>query len=221
MRSIDIRKNKTLKLKNVLQRKIQISESEEHLDKAIEEMYSYIKSKGAVAKGSVIKHKKITESDNGIQNAEVTIMIQCDNYIQNTELPYHMEKEICIKNTMYCSYIGPQDNFKLAYDKINIVAFEENVQLYDESYTIFVDSDESDDSVFVKVYVPSYNSDKIYLGNIREYFTLPLIFIGIVMCILKIMEIEAPMWFLIIALIVASVVTITHIREFIITKMHK
>ncbi len=72
-------------------------------------------------------------------NMEICILLQCNNYIYSVDKPYVMEPVIRISNCMYCRYIGPEEKLKFAYDKINLEAFENDIELTGESYTVFVD----------------------------------------------------------------------------------
>ena len=52
---------------------------------------------------------------------------------------------------MYARYIGPEETLKFAYDKISIIAFEEDIDLSTENYTILVD--QQDDDIVADVFI--------------------------------------------------------------------
>ena len=54
-------------------------------------------------------------------------MRQANNFIHNVEAPYTMESVLRVRNCMYARYTGPEEKLKLAYDKINVTAFEEDI----------------------------------------------------------------------------------------------
>ena len=54
---------------------------------------------------------------------------------------------------MYCRYTGPEEKLKFAYDKIQLTAFEENIPLKGDSYTIFVDKNEEDETIVADVFM--------------------------------------------------------------------
>lgn len=87
-------------------------------------MQSYIKKKGVIQKGPLIQYTSMNIKDNQEVDLKITLMMQCNNYIHSTEEPYSMESLIRVQNCMYCRYNGPQEKLKLAYDKINVEAFE-------------------------------------------------------------------------------------------------
>ena len=85
-------------------------------------------------------------------------MLQCNNFIHNVEQPYYMESVIRVPNALYCRYTGPESSLKLAYDKVQLEAFEQNIKLEDCNYTIFISSNEDDDVMVADVFVPRANS---------------------------------------------------------------
>jgi hypothetical protein len=52
---------------------------------------------------------------------------------------------------MYVSYQGEESKLKFAYDKINLKAFEEDIPLKGDSYTIFID--QQDDQIIADVFM--------------------------------------------------------------------
>ena len=62
-----------------------------------------------------------------------------------------MESLIRVRNCMYAHYVGPEEKLKLAYDKINVTAFEEDIELLNENYTIFVN--QQDDELVADIFV--------------------------------------------------------------------
>jgi len=59
---------------------------------------------------------------------------------------------------MYCRYIGLEDKLKLAYDKLNLTAFENDIQLKGDSYKIFVDRNEEENTIIAEVFMPRADS---------------------------------------------------------------
>lgn len=81
------------------------------------------------------------------------MMLQCNNYINNVEQPYAMESVVRVPNAMYCRYNGPEEKLKFAYDKIQLEAFENDIPLKGDSYTIFVDRDEENETITADVFM--------------------------------------------------------------------
>ncbi len=153
MNKLQFSENKTLKLTNVLKYKMLISEEDFDFNIAIEQMQSYIKTKGAIQVGPLIQYTRTFINDNDEADIEIIMMLQCNNYIHSVEYPYSMESVLKITNAMYCRYTGPESKLKFAYDKINLVAFEEDIELEDYNYTIFVDNEE-EDVMIADVFIP-------------------------------------------------------------------
>ena len=151
--------NKILKLQNVLIAKVDFSEEKMDINLLIEKMQSYIKVKGAMQIGPLIQNTKTFINKEHELDVEVTLLLQCNNYIHNVEQPYYMESILRVQNCMYCRYIGPEEKLKFAYDKINLEAFENDIELTGESYTVFVDQNEEEGTIVADVFMPKVNED--------------------------------------------------------------
>lgn len=62
-----------------------------------------------------------------------------------------MNSIIRIQNCIYARFTGLEEKLKLAYDKINVTAFEEDIELSNTSYTIFVDK--HDENIVADIFV--------------------------------------------------------------------
>lgn len=156
MNKIQYSNNKTLKLTNVLKYKVSIGDKNFDLNICIEQMKSYIKTKGTNSVGPLIQYTQTFVNEVGEIDMDIFIMLQCNNYIHNIEQPYFMESIIRVPNALYCRYTGPESCLKFAYDKVRLEAFEQNIKLDDCNYTIFVSSNE--DVMIADVFVPRSNS---------------------------------------------------------------
>ncbi len=150
MKKINVSDSKTLKLSNVVINEITIEQSK-NIVILVEKMENYIKSKGATPIGPLIQKTSYQINDEGKLDIKVCLMRQANNFIHNVEPPYTMESVLRVKNCMYARYTGPEEKLKFAYDKINLTAFEEDIELSNESYTIFVDK--QDDNIIADVFV--------------------------------------------------------------------
>lgn len=148
--SIQLSKNKTLKLSNVLICELDMSDSEDFATKVLQ-MDNYIKAKGFLPIGPVIQKTQYKINEDGQLEISVRLLRQANNFIHHVEPPYTMESILRVKNCLYVRYTGPEEKIKLAYDKINVTAFEEEIELSDENYTIFVD--QQDDKIIADVFV--------------------------------------------------------------------
>lgn len=135
--TITIADNKTLKLTNVLSIKLDITTNVD-VNKKISQLESYIKIKGVNPIGPLCQKTSYTVDNKGNLNVNFFLMQQCDKCISNVEAPYKMDSIIRIQNCVYARFTGPESSLKLAYDKINVFAFEENIDLLNDNYTIYI-----------------------------------------------------------------------------------
>ena len=154
MGKLNINHSKTIRLTNVIAYQSLMDDNETTLDIIINQMQSYIRTKGVMQVGPLIQYAETYTNNDGELDMNIMFMLQCNNYIHSVEAPYSMYSVIRIPNCMYCRYIGPDDKVGLAYQKIQIEAFEENIMLKDCSYTVFVDSDEEEDTIVADVFIP-------------------------------------------------------------------
>jgi hypothetical protein len=126
-------------------------EMENNFSSAIIKMENYIKSKGAMPIGPIIQKTAYSVNEEGQFDIRLYLMRQTNNYINHVQEPYKMESILRVRNCMYAHYIGPEEKVKFAYDKINVTAFEEDIELSNENYTIFVD--QQDDNIVADVFV--------------------------------------------------------------------
>ena len=148
--TISLGQNKVLKLTNVLISEIDIQGNDD-FNKLIFQIENYIKSKGATPIGPLIQKTEYHVNEEGQIDIKVNFMRQASNFIHNVEAPYSMESVVRVKNCMYARYTGPEEKIKLAYDKINVTAFEENIELSNSNFTIFVDK--QDDNIVADIFV--------------------------------------------------------------------
>ena len=122
-----------------------------NVEHSIIQMDNYIKSKGVTPIGPLIQKTEYSVNDEGQIDIKVYLMRQANNFIHNVEAPYTMESVLRVRNCMYARYTGPEEKLKLAYDKINVTDFEEDIELSNSNYTIFVDK--QDDNIVADIFV--------------------------------------------------------------------
>lgn len=154
MDKIATNKSKILKLINVFTYKCLLQEEDFNFQTAVDQMESYIRTKGAMQIGPLIQYTNVKTDEAGDMDLEVVLMLQCNNYIHSVEPPYSMEAVIRVPDCMYCRYTGPEEKLNFAYDKINLEAFEEDIELETCNYTVFVDSNEEDETIVADVFIP-------------------------------------------------------------------
>ena len=150
MRKIEFNHEKTLKLTNAVI--YTLGEADvESLNLIVEKMENYIKAKGYMPIGPLIQYSGTRITENGELDIVVKLIRQSSGYINHMEAPYTCEPVMRIKNCMYVRYIGPENMLKFAYDKINLTAFEEDIKLKGDSYTVFVN--QVDDDIIADVFM--------------------------------------------------------------------
>ena len=64
--------------------------------------------------------------------------------ILRMEAGYSMDAVLRVRNCLYAHYVGPMSQSGLASQKLNILAFEHELELTGTVYTIFVNQDEDE-----------------------------------------------------------------------------
>lgn len=138
---IIVKGNKTLKLNNVLIREVSQSELMD-INKISYMMSSYIKSKGNSTIGPLINYSNAEGDGNGQIKLIVKLMIQLVNPIYNVDIPYEYKQEIKVTNCLFGRFSEREKNLKFAYSKLQVHAFENDIKLKGDSYTVFVNKSE-------------------------------------------------------------------------------
>ena len=141
MREIQVAENKTLKLTNVLARKIDASELG-NLGVILTQMQNFMKSNGAQPIGPLVQAVKMGTGPDHVP--ELYMMQQATQMITQMEPGYHMDAVLRVKGCLYAHFTGPMDHSSLASQKLNIFAFENELELNGNVYTIFVNQDDDD-----------------------------------------------------------------------------
>lgn len=151
MGRIDISKNKCLKLTNVVMIAME-AESLVEYNRLVEALNNYIKSKGVAPIGPLIQKTECSPNAEGQMEVRFYLMRQANVFIHSVEAPYRIQSTLRVPDCMYARYVGPEEKMNLAYSKLSIVAFEEDIALSSESYTILVEQQEDDlvADVFIK-----------------------------------------------------------------------
>ena len=141
-----------LKLNNVLS--INVDKEElVHIDQIVDKMGNFITANGYQPIGPLIQYTTTKINDTGEVDVLFRFMRQSSGYIHKIEKPYEFKSQIKIANCMYCHYNGPENKLRFAYDKINLTAFESDISLNGDSYTIFVDNNEDEDTIIADVFM--------------------------------------------------------------------
>ena len=141
MNAIQISDNKTLKLTNVLSRTV----SAEEMGNAmliLTQMDNFIKSHGAQPIGPLIQHIEVSGGAN--PTATFQFLRQASDFIPRMDPEYHMDAVLRVRKCLYAHYTGPVAKSQLASQKLSIHAFENDIELRNNVYTIYVNQDEDE-----------------------------------------------------------------------------
>lgn len=137
MNEIKVAENKTLKLTNVVARRI-APEELGNMMVALTQLQNFIKSHNAQPIGPLVQALKIGPTP------ELYLMQQATQLITQTEPGYEVDAVLRVKNCLYAHYTGPMAYSQLASSKLQILAFEKDLKLTGDNYTIFVSQDDDD-----------------------------------------------------------------------------
>lgn len=129
---------KTLKLTNVLYREL-INVDLEKIEKEVELMDNYIKTKGANPIGPLIQRIDTIITEENAINIQVTLYRQCNKYINSVDFGYKYQSIYRVDNCMYVRFFDSEEYLSIAYDKLKVIAYEEDIKLKDGNYTVYVD----------------------------------------------------------------------------------
>ena len=141
MNEIKVAENKTLKLTNVLSRLVRPEELG-NLPVILTQMQNFMKSNGAQPIGPLVQAVKMGTGPDHVP--ELYMMQQATQMIPQMEPGYHMDAVLRVKNCLYAHYVGPMSQSGLASQKLNIMAFEHELELTGTVYTIFVNQDDDE-----------------------------------------------------------------------------
>ena len=141
MNEIKVAENKTLKLTNVLSRLVRPEELG-NLPVILTQMQNFMKSNGAQPIGPLVQAVKMGTGPDHVP--ELYMMQQATQMITQMEPGYHMDAVLRVKNCLYAHYTGPMSHNQLATAKLQIMAFENDIKLTGDNYTIYVNQDDDD-----------------------------------------------------------------------------
>jgi hypothetical protein len=70
------------------------------------------------------------------------------------EAPYRTEALIRESDCLYTRFVGEEEHMQFAYNKLQLVAYEEDIPLRGDTYTVFVDRNDEDETVTADVFMP-------------------------------------------------------------------
>ena len=136
---ITVKENKTLKLRNVLIRCLKEDEFMS-MDKVIYLMENYIKSRGNNTIGPMVTHSSQLVDEHGNLTINSKIMIQLKNKMDKVDNPYKIQEEVRVTNCLFARFNESEENLQYAYSKLELYAFENDIKVKGDTYTVFVDN---------------------------------------------------------------------------------
>ena len=139
MREIQVAEHKTLKLTNVLARKVEGNDFA-NLPVILTQMQNFIRSHNAMPVGPIIQCVKMKAGPT--PDAEIYFMQQVNQLIPRLDPGYEMDAVLRVRNCLYAHYTGPMSYSNLASQKLDIYAFEHEIETTGDSYSVYVNQDD-------------------------------------------------------------------------------
>lgn len=158
---IIVKENKILKLNNVLIREINESELMD-VNQISYMMDSYIKSKGNSPLGPMINYTFAEGDEKGQIKIKLKFITQLKNSINNVEKPYEFKSQVRVTNCLFARFTEKEENLQYAYSKLNLYAFEKDIKLKGDSYTVFVNKYE--DEIVADIFMELENGGQAIEG---------------------------------------------------------
>jgi hypothetical protein len=154
---IIVHHSKTLKLTNALLLELSKEgdfEQLQNLPVLFEQMELHIRQRGAQPIGPLIQRTNVKVAENGEPQIFVTFIRQADSFIHHVDAPYQMESLIRETDCLYTRFVGKEEHMQFAYNKLQVVAYEEEIPLRGDAYTVYVDENEADGTIVADVFMP-------------------------------------------------------------------
>ena len=101
-------------------------------------MQSYIKSHGKAIVGPLVNHSYSVVDNDGNMRINIRLIMQLDSPLHILDEVYKFKKRLKIDNCLFARFYEKEENIKFAYLKLNVHAFENNLNMQGESYTVYV-----------------------------------------------------------------------------------
>ena len=153
MPSIEFSTLKSLKLTNVLSRKVP-SEDLLNQNKHIQMLTNWIMAKGYEAYGPLIFYSSGIKGVDGDGHPIVdsSLMVQLRQSNVRLELPYAFSKEVRVRNCLYARFKDNAEKLQFATNKLTLYAYENDIELTGETYIIIMEQNEQ--TMFADVFMP-------------------------------------------------------------------
>jgi hypothetical protein len=112
--------------------------NDEAFQKTVRMFEAYAKSKKLTPYGPLIVRSRTEYAASGLIQ-RTTVMIQLREEHSEPDAPYGFEKLLRREGCLLARYRGPPAGLAAAYSKIQVHAFENDIRLNGETYTVFVE----------------------------------------------------------------------------------
>lgn len=146
MNAIQTSENKTLKLTNVVSRRLRPEELG-NMTLVLTQMQNFIKSHNAQPIGPLIQHLDV--SSGNASEPVFELLMQVNQMIPRMDPGYHQDAVLRVRNCLYAHFTGPMEKSQLASQKLTVYAFENDIELKGSIYTIYVKQDDEEGVVDV------------------------------------------------------------------------
>ena len=114
---------------------------------------NYILVNGALPVGPTIQHVRMSPCEHGSPK-ESFIIRQASAFIAEKQgESVKTYEELVVQHCIYAHFEGRLDDLRYAYSKLYLAAYEQEIALRPENYTVFV-SDENEESAVVDIFIP-------------------------------------------------------------------
>jgi hypothetical protein len=141
-KEIEIVDGKTLKLNNVLSKETGTLDGDE-LAKALHMFDAYTKSKKLTPYGPMVMFSK-TAFDGAKMSQRSKLMAQLREAHENPDPPYSFDRVVKVDGCVLARYRGSAVGLQVAYSKLQVYAFEHDIQLKGETYTVIIEQKDGD-----------------------------------------------------------------------------
>jgi hypothetical protein len=137
VKEIEIVDGKTLKLNNVLSKETGTLDGDEFA-KTMHMFEAYTKSKKLTPYGPMVLFSK-TAFDGMKMTQRSKLMAQLREVHDSPDAPYSFDRLVKADNCVLARYRGAAAGLQVAYSKIQVYAFEHDIRLKGETYTVIIE----------------------------------------------------------------------------------
>ena len=164
MAKLQLRENEVLRLYNVLSHEIRfdgqsMQNSMAHL------IACWINNAGNEPVGPLISYSsKMTGlEDNGEPIVKTKVMMQLRDKLVSSEQPYDFTEEIVVEDCIFVRFQDKAENLPYAYSKISLLAYEKDIRLNGDSYTVFISGKDAG-NIVADIFMPVADNQRFTPG---------------------------------------------------------